>query len=405
MKVAAIIAEYNPFHKGHMYQIDRVRELVGSDTAIIAIMSGNFTQRGEIAIADKTVRAKSTIDCGVNLVLELPFPYSMSSAEFFAKSGVYIADKLGVVDYLVFGSECGDIIELSKIAEIFGSEEFRTKLCELEKCKEHKSLGFPQLCEMAYKSMVCDICNCDFTMPNNILAIEYLIALMELDSKIEPITIKRIGANYNEDFICDTEIQSASAIRSNFKDHDISALDYVPKKARAIYFEAIKNGKMPADASLLDYSVISSFRLNSTAHDVDIHDAAGGLYNRLCEMSAEATSISSLMSMTDTKKYTKARIRRAIWNTYFGVTSSDVRALPSYTQVLAMDQIGRSVLKRIKKMSDFAVITKPSSYKDLGDVVIKQKELSGKADSIYGLTLKNPNSGRFSLTFTPYVKD
>lgn len=201
------------------------------------------------------------------------------------------------------------------------------------------------------------------------------------------------------------EFQSASAIRQELLSENISALDYVPEKAREIYFEAIQNGKMPADASMLDYSVISSFRLNSTARDVDIHDAAGGLYNRLCEMSAEATSISSLMSMTDTKKYTKARIRRAIWNTYFGVTSSDVRALPSYTQVLAMDKIGRSVLKRIKKVSDFPVITKPSSYKDLGDEVIKQKELSGKADSIYGLALKKPNSGRFPLTFTPYVKE
>ena len=122
-------------------------------------------------------------------------------------------------------------------------------------------------------------------------------------------------------------------------------------------------------------------------------------------MSAEATSISSLTSMTDTKKYTRARIRRAIWNTYFGVTSSDVRALPSYTQVLAMDGIGRSVLKRIKKMSDFPIITKPSSYKDFGYEVIRQKELSVRADAVYALTLKKPNSGRFSLTFTPYVKD
>ena len=122
-------------------------------------------------------------------------------------------------------------------------------------------------------------------------------------------------------------------------------------------------------------------------------------------MSAEATSISSLTNMTETRKYTKSRIRRAIWNTYFGVTSSDVRALPAYTQVLAMDAVGRSLLKRIKKVSDFPVITKPSSYKDLGEDVIRQKEMSHKADAVYGLTLKNANSGRFPLTFTPYVKD
>ena len=162
---------------------------------------------------------------------------------------------------------------------------------------------------------------------------------------------------------------------------------------------------MPSDASRLDLSVICSLRLNSPMASTDIHDANGGLYNRLCDMSAEATSISSLTAMADTKKYTKARIRRAIWNIYFGVTSSDVRTLPAYTQVLAMDNIGRSVLKRIKKMSDFPIITKPSSYKDYGEVVIRQKELSNKADSIFALTLKKADSGRFPLIFTPYVKD
>ena len=162
---------------------------------------------------------------------------------------------------------------------------------------------------------------------------------------------------------------------------------------------------MPSDISRLDYSIISSFRLNSLTADIDIQDATGGLYNRLCDASADATSIHSLTAMAETKKYTKARIRRAIWNSFFGVTSSEVRSLPSYTQVLAMDSIGRSLLKKIKKSSCFPIITKPSSYKELGDDVVRQKELSGKADSIFGLALKNPNSGRFSLTFTPYVKD
>ena len=403
MKVAAIIAEYNPFHNGHMYQINRVREIMGSDTAIIAIMSGNFTQRGEIAIADKTVRAKSAVDCGVNLVLELPFPYSMSSAEFFAKSGVYIADKLCIVDYLVFGSECGDIIELSKIAEIFGSEEFQAKLRELEKCKEHKNLGFPQLCEMAYKSMAYDICNCDFTMPNNILAIEYLRALMEIDSKIEPITIKRIGANYNEDFVCDTEIQSASAIRSILKDHGVSALDYVPDKSKNAIRSAIQERRSPSNIGVLDSAIIAHFRLN-TRDTLEIHDASGGLYNRLCNTSMKANSISSLMTASSTKKYTDARIRRAIWYSYFGVTSSDVKKFPAFTQVLAMDKIGCALLKRIQKISSLSVITKPASYKGLSSDVIAQKELSNKADSVFALTFSNPYDGNFALTFTPYVK-
>ena len=175
--------------------------------------------------------------------------------------------------------------------------------------------------------------------------------------------------------------------------------------AKARYTKAIEDGKMPSDVRLLDFSIISSFRLNSPSADADIHDAAGGLYNRLCEMSAEATSISNLTKRTETKKYTTARIRRAIWNSYFGVTSSDIRTMPSYTQVLAMDSVGRAALKEIKKISDFPVITKPSSYKDMDDEVIRQKELSNRADAVYALTLKKADSGRFALTFTPYVKE
>ena len=405
MKVAAIISEYNPFHMGHEYQIKKLREMLGEDTAVIAIMSGNFTQRGEIAVADKTIRAKAAVECGVNLVLELPFPFSMSSAEFFAKSGVKIASEIGVVDYLVFGSESGDIGELSDIAAVMSSEEYILTLDSFKDDPEYKDYGYPELCQMALSKVFGKEIPRDVLSPNNILAIEYIKAISHFCNTIAPITVRREGAGYLDIINPMAEYQSASAIREELACKNLSALNYVPEKAKQIYREAIEDGKMPSEISRLDVSVISSFRLNSPAATPDIQDAAGGLYNRLCDISAEATGISSLTCLAETKKYTKARIRRAIWNTYFGVTSSDVRVLPSYTQVLAMDSIGRSVLKRIKKVSDFPVITKPSSYREYGDGVIKQKELSNKADSIFGLSLKNSNSGRFPLIFTPYVKE
>ena len=404
MKVAAIISEYNPFHLGHEYQVKKLREILGEETAVIAIMSGNYTQRGEIAVADKTIRAKSAVECGVNLVLELPFPFSMSSAEFFARSGVKIAKEIGV-DYLVFGSESGDINELSDIASIMSSSEYELTLETLRNEVEYKDYGYPELCQIALSKIYGKDVSRDYLSPNNILAIEYIKAISSFGGGITPITIRRMGAGYLDIINPMTEFQSASAIREELASKNLSALDYVPDNAKDIYLKAIEEGKMPSDASRLDLSVICSLRLNSPMASTDIHDANGGLYNRLCDMSAEATSISSLTAMADTKKYTKARIRRAIWNIYFGVTSSDVRTLPAYTQVLAMDNIGRSVLKRIKKMSDFQIITKPSSYKDYGEVVIRQKELSNKADSIFALTLKKADSGRFPLIFTPYVKD
>ena len=405
MKVVAIISEYNPFHNGHEYQIKKVRELLGEDTAVIAIMSGNFTQRGELAVTDKTIRAKAAVLCGVNLVLELPFPFCMSSAEFFAKSGVKIADKIGIVDYLVFGSENGDVSELSDIAAISCGEEYKLTLDALTQDGQYKDYGYPELCQIALSKVYGKVIPRDFLGPNNILAIEYIKALKAIGSSIIPFAIRREGAGYLDIINPMQTFQSAGAIREELASGNISALDYIPENAKNVFMHAINEGKMPSDISRLDYSVISSFRLNSLTADIDIQDATGGLYNRLCDASADATSIHSLTAMAETKKYTKARIRRAIWNSFFGVTSSEVRSLPSYTQVLAMDSIGRSLLKKIKKSSCFPVITKPSSYKELGDDVVRQKELSGKADSIFGLALKNPNSGRFSLTFTPYVKD
>ena len=404
MKVAAIISEYNPFHNGHQYQIDKTRELLGDDTAIIAIMSGNFTQRGELAITDKTIRAKAACECGVNLVLELPFPFSMSSAEFFAASGVKIANSIGIVDHLVFGSESGDIDEIANIADIISSEEFILTVDTLNASDSHKNKGYPEICEEALKRIYGKNIPESFFSPNNILAIEYVKALKKEKSSISPITIKRVGAGYNDALTQGTAFQSASAIREGFSNNGVSALDFVPKKAKDAFLTAEQNGKLPADQSRLDSAVIASFRLSSPQTFDDIHDAKGGLYNRLCENSAKVSSIYSLTSKTETKKYTKARIRRAVWNSYFGVTSSDVRALPKYTQVLAMDDIGRSLLKQIKKISEFAVITKPSSYTEFDNDVIRQAELSHRADSVYGLSLKVPNFGTFPLTFTPYVK-
>ncbi len=402
MKTAAIITEYNPFHNGHEYQIKKIREILGNDTAIIAIMSGNFTQRAEPAVTDKSYRAKAAVECGVNLVLELPFPYSMSSAEFFAKSGVKIAEDLGVVDYLVFGSECGSADILYSVAKSMLSNDF-IEAVKLEE-QQNPQIGYPAICESVYKKL----CDKDFNhaifTPNNILGIEYIKALITFNSKIIPITIKREGGEYNSLYTEGSKLQSATAIRKMISQNINSAFDFVPKSAKKIYIEAIQNSHMPTDYSNLDSAVISHFRLNTPTAECDIHDAGGGLYNRLHENSMTVSTINSLVSLTETKKYTKARIRRAIWNSYFGVTSSAVKELPSYTQVLAMDQVGRLLLKEIKKVAGLSVITKPSSYRDRSPSVIKQKELSNKADAMFDLTLKMPISGRFSLTFTPYVK-
>lgn len=403
MKLAAIIAEYNPFHNGHKYQIDKTRELLGEDVAIVAIMSGNYTQRGELAIADKTYRAAAAVMAGVNLVIELPFPYSCSSAEIFATAGVSIANSIGA-EYLVFGSECGDIQELTNTSNIISSNAFKKKMDEIKENKKNASLGYPQILEMAYKELSGSETTVEISSPNNILAIEYIKAIKAIGSNIIPITIKRDGAGYNEEEIMEAEkLQSATAIRGLITKSDDSAYKYIPDISKKAFAEASSKGFMPSSIEKISPAIISSLRLNS-ASGAKIFDADDGLYNRLCTLSMKTNSISSLAAMAETKKHTRSRIRRAIINSFFGVTSSLVKEAPAFTQVLAMDDVGRRVLKRIKKTTCFPCITKPSDYNNLSDAVISQKEFSNKADSVYALSLPGEIEGTYPLTFTPYVK-
>lgn len=405
MKTVAIICEYNPFHSGHKHHIDAIRREFGADTNIIAIMSGNYTQRGDTAIADKLIRAKCATNCGVNLVLELPFPFSVSSAEFFAGSGVYIADALGIVDVLSFGSESGDISKLTEIADIMLAEGYTKALDTLQNSAEGSNIGYAKLCSLAlelagYKSDADEISH-----PNNILAIEYIKAIKRLRSKIIPHTIKRVGAGYNDDHVDNAKHQSASSIRANIICGSKECLDYIPSPAKEVIINAIADGEFPCITEKLSTAVISSLRLAAHNNGDDIHDAKGGLYNRLREKSFEADSINKLIENTATKKFTDARIRRAIWYSLFGVTSSDIREKPMYSQVLAMDNVGRMLLGRIKKESDFAVITKPSNTKMLSPTAAYQKQRSDRADSLFQLTKPCFTDGNYSIKFTPYVKD
>lgn len=405
MKTVAIISEYNPFHTGHEYQLGRIREEFGQDTRIIAIMSGNFTQRGETAITDKTTRAECAVKGGVDLVLELPFPHSSSSAEFFARGGVSIANSLGVVDVLSFGSESGDIEEIVTIAKAMISSKYTEKIAELSADPDFNSFGYPRLCEMAYCELFLEELNYDFSSSNNILALEYVKALILENSSITPHTIKRCGADYNEKKIVDSIHQSASAIRSASIRSPISALDYIPLSSKSVISSAINSGAYPCDMEKLSTAIISHFRLNPPSAEQAIHDAGGGLYNRIYNNSFKTNSINELIKLTDTKKYTSARVRRAILNSFLGVTSSMVKNPPLYTQVLAMNGVGKSILKEIKKKSAISVITKPTSYDGLSTGAKIQKNFSDRADFIFQLTKPAFFMGATALKTTPFVAD
>ena len=401
MKTVAIISEYNPFHNGHLYQVEKIREEFGDDTAIISIMSGNYTQRGDIACMDKWARARAAVEAGVNLVLELPFPYSISSAEFFAKAGVRIANSIGVVDVLSFGSESSDIEELTLAAARMKTDEFSSALkLSIEK-GINTDTGYPEIVEKAYENFY-------GTKPpksssNNILAIEYIKALIDEMSEIKPHTIKRFGADYNDIDITNKGFQSATAIRELISRDIYSAEEYIPASTLSSILSEKEQGAFPVSESYLDAAVISKLRLDSPDKNVEIHDAQGGLYNRIKDASLSANDIPSLQALSVTKKYTNARIKRAIWYSYFGVTSSDVKNPPMYTQLLAMDKIGQALLKKIKKTTSFPILTKPSTKLE-NKIAEAQKELSDKADLVFQLAKPSDKDGRAIYRKTPFVK-
>lgn len=401
MTTVAIIAEYNPFHTGHSYHIQKIKEEFGSDTTIIAIMSGNFTQRGDVAFTDKLTRATCAVMCGVNLVLELPFPYSCASADIFARGGVTIAQKLGNVDYLSFGSESGCAEELMYVADITLSQNYCDKLGML---LNDTAYGYAKCCQLAYEACSDNYKNFSFS-PNNILAIEYIKAIKKLNSNLKIHTVKREGADYNSDTINHREYhQSASAIRKVFCDNTDFALEFIPMQCRDLLKRAYEEGALPCSSELISSAILSHYRLSSGTVCESIHDAGAGLYNRLINASFEADSISSLLSLTETKKYTNARIRRAMWYGFLGVTSSDVETMPLFTQVLAMDKIGSGELKAIRKTKAISVLTKPSNYDGFEGVPLRQKILSEKADSIFELTRPTKRHGNSALMLTPFVK-
>ena len=223
-----IVCEYNPFHNGHLYQIEKIREEFGADTNIIAIMSGNYVQRGGVAITDKGIRARCAVESGVNLVLELPFPYSMSSAEFFARGAIHILDSIGCIDYVSFGSEAGSVDELTRVAKIMMNHEFAAELERLSSDNETKKNGYAALHEIALDNVL-GLSKKTFTLtPNNILAVEYIKAIISSGSGLKIHTVKRANNNYSDEDISSGTIQSATAIRKAIEQKDISALEFTP---------------------------------------------------------------------------------------------------------------------------------------------------------------------------------
>lgn len=402
MKTVAVIAEYNPFHMGHAYQLQKIKEAFGEDAALIVIMSGNFVQRGTPAILGKFDRARMAVDCGASLVLELPFPFSSASAEYFAGAGVSIVNDLGVVDVLSFGSECGKTELLLDVAEKMQREDFVQVLHERLTSKEEKSKGYPRVLTEAFLDFYGSNFPENLFLPNNILAISYLSALKKMHSTIVPHTVYRSGTD--EDAGADTVLAGATYLRGLFfSGKTDEAFSHLPAMTHQRWKDMIACGLAPVSDKALSPLLLAHLRIDPFPEKVPA-DCGGGVLRLLKKAAIEARDLDELYANTSTKKYPAARLRRATLFSYFGVTPANIKAKPLYTQVLAMDEKGQRILANIRKTANISLLTKPADLHKLSSAARLQAELSYRADSVYTLLSPCPEKASIFLRTGPYRK-
>ena len=372
-KIVGIICEYNPFHKGHKYQIDKIKEEM-PDAKIVAIMSGNTVQRGEFAIIDKHKRAEIALECGVDLVLEMPFPYSVATAEIFAHAGVEIASKCSC-NYLYFGTENCDIHYLEMVASATNSREFENAL------KKHLTNKRQSYIVAKEKALV-DMGFEKSLLANDMLAVEYIRAIRKKKAKIIPCAISRTGAGYNDTKEC--EIMSATAIRERF--YLENAFVSVPSESVALYKKAIKS-KFFLDKEKV-YDFLHRMALVLPREKFDLAFDSSKEIGALIKDSANASKNGEeFLKKITSKSFTFARVRRVLIYAIYNIISID--KAPKFAFLLASNSSGRAIINNLDK-NGFTIITKHSDAKNLPPDTISQLELSYEVDKLYNTFLKEP---------------
>ena len=386
--VVGIICEYNPFHKGHLYQIEQIKKEI-TDATIIAIMSGNVVQRGEFAIIDKYERAKIAIECGVDAVFEMPYPYSGSTAEIFAEAGVRLAHGL-CCDYLYFGSETGDIKFLEEVATAVDSAEFEAHL-KLELMDKDNSYI------LAKKNALDKMGVCLPQSSNDMLAVEYIRAIKNNNFDIKYRTVKRVGAGYNDTRHC--EIMSATAIRQDYYENGV--FSSVPDCVAEQYASVARNARcldMEFSRKLLHTHVLMN------AQDIDgAFDSSKEIRALVADAASHAKDSCEFFEILSSKAYTSSRIKRVIMYSLFGVKSlcRDV----DFTILLGMNKSGQEHLNKIKKQKRINVITKHADSRALSPESKRVLELTYRVDGLYKLLLSSQRAPIAAYENKPFIKN
>ncbi|MHC1722309.1 MAG: nucleotidyltransferase [Aminipila sp.] len=355
MKVLGIIAEYNPFHNGHLYQLQKSIDITEADF-VVAIISGNFTQRGEAAIVSKWSRAEMAVRNGIDLVIELPFVFACNNAEYFAKGAIEILNRLGCVTHLSFGSESGDLNRLKKVADFlsYETDEFKTNL----KKNLDAGLSYPKARSEAVKSCLGEQYSNLMVNPNNILALEYLKQLCLTNSDIIPITVKRYVADYHDTKLVGN-IASASAIRKVLSSNEFNAdiiKKFIPQETLDVFMENINNPCLINPTFTSDkfyYNIVTSKILTTKCSDLkQIFSVAEGLENKLKEAIRISNNLTELKESLKSKRYTATRISRILTHIAIGLTKTDFNEIMEtqeyYAHILGFNKKGAKLLKIIK---------------------------------------------------------
>ena len=337
MKKVGIICEYNPLHKGHMKQFQIIRRLLGEDTAIICLMSGNFVQRGMPAIMDKSLRAKAAILCGADLVLELPVTCALSSAEGFAAGGVEILGNF--CDYLCFGSENGDTNSLTDTAQALLSDRFPPLLRKYLET----GMSFPAARQTALEAMGLD--GELLSLPNNILAVEYCKAILSQNAAMQPLPIVREGSYHAEE--ADQDNPSATAVR-NLMQSAKDWLAYVPHPAADLFADAPLHTLQAGERAIL-----ARLRTMTDSEFEALPYGSEGLWRKFMHACRSCATLEDIITATKSKRYTRSRIDRMVMCAFLGITEEMLSAPVPYIRVLAFNDTGRAILKEAKKTGTF----------------------------------------------------
>ena len=382
MKVSAIICEYNPLHNGHVHHIRETR--ANGATHVIGVMSGNFVQRGDTALLNKFDRARLALQCGVDLVIELPVAFATASAELFATGAVSILHNLGIVDELSFGSSCSDQECLELLAEAFMSttEFYRDRIRDRMREGDSYPAAVWEIVRQRYGNKVAGM----MLDPNNVLAIEYIKALTKLDASIKPFAVQRQCVMH--DSLSPKEMfASASFIRKSVSEGDPSYLDYIPRSTAQLLTRRIQEGRT-ADIRRLERPLLYRLRMMTPEELLELPDVNQSLQNRIYA-ARNANSLDELLGAVKAKCYTMSRIRRILMAALIGIRKDDQKYYPPYARVIAFNERGMELLGTAKGRSNIPVGTSLAKLSETGRLSERFVQLEEHATNVYGLAVED----------------